>query len=112
MPRRKTLGTTLRAGREAAGLSVRAVAQVVGVAPSNVLRFETDERRPSAPVVRRLARTLQLNETELLELAQRELPSFPIYLRTKYKLSPTAIAELEDHFAEVTQRDARRRRRS
>jgi transcriptional regulator with XRE-family HTH domain len=111
MARQKSLGATIRAGREAAGISLRKLAEEVGLAPSSVLRFENDERRPSAAVVRRLARALSLDTTMLLELANRELPSFAIYLRTKYKLSPDAIAELEGHFAEVSTRDAKRRRR-
>jgi transcriptional regulator with XRE-family HTH domain len=93
-------------------MSVRGLAEVTELAPSSVLRFENDERRPTAPVVRRLARVLDLDPTNLLELANRELPNFPMYLRTKYKLSADAIAELETHFTEVAQRDATRRRRS
>jgi transcriptional regulator with XRE-family HTH domain len=112
MARSKSLGATIRAGREAKGMSVRGLADATDLAPSSVLRFENDERRPSAAVVRRLARVLGLDTTTLLELANRELPSFPIYLRTKYKLSSDAIAELESAFEEVSQRDAQRRRRS
>ena len=93
-------------------MSVRGLAEATDLAPSSVLRFENDERRPSAAVVRRLASVLGLDRTLLLELANRELPSFPTYLRTKYKLSPTAIAELEGHFADVSRRDAKRRGRS
>ena len=111
MARQKSLGATIRAGREAIGMSVRKLAEEVGLAPSNVLRFENGERRPSADVVRRLARVLGLDTTMLLELADRELPSFPMYLRTKYKLSSDAITELEGHFAEVSKRDAKRRRK-
>ncbi len=112
MARQKSLGATIRAARETMGMSVRGLADEVGVAASNILRFENEERRPSADVVRRLASALGLDKTMLLELANRELPSFPIYLRTKYKLSPDAIAELEGVFDEVSKRDAKRRGRS
>src|SRR5687768_4790202 len=86
MARQKSLGATIRSARESLGMSVRGLAEAMELAPSSVLRFENDERRPSAAVVRRLARVLGIDRTMLLELANRELPSFPTYLRTKYKL--------------------------
>lgn len=49
-----TLGRALRAGREAKGLSTRAVDKEIGVSHVNISRYETEESMPSFTAVVRM----------------------------------------------------------
>lgn len=107
-PRTRTLAGVLKQKREALGLSVRGLADELDVAPSSILRFEDGTRRPSPELIRRIARALKTNGDELLALANHKLPTFAPYLRAKYDLSLEAIAELEQHFKDVTTKHDKR----
>src|SRR5579884_1399832 len=96
-------GELLREARLARGLSVRKLAELVDGTASNILRFETEERRPSPDMVKRLARALKVNASELAALTAGPLPQLSTYLRAKYDLPNEAVAELEQHFKAVTQ---------
>ena len=106
----RTLGTVLKAKRQERGLSLRGLAEALEVAPSSVLRFESDERRPSPELLKRIAKLLHADPEELLALANHQLPTLAPYLRAKYDLDPEAIAELEAHFADVTNQKRPQRR--
>jgi transcriptional regulator with XRE-family HTH domain len=98
-----TLGTYLRAARETHQLSLRQLAALIEVAPSQVLRWEADELVPTAPNLAALAEQLELRASELFKLAGRPIPedraSLPAMLRADYDLPPEAIAEVEAHIA-------------
>lgn len=98
----RTLGSVIKRGREELGLSVRGLAAAVQVAPSSILRLESDEYRPTEDLLRRLAATLDADFEELDALATKNLPRLAPYLRAKYDLPPEAIADLERHFDQVT----------
>ena len=101
---RKTLGAALQAAREEKELSVRALARLVDVHPSTILRFEADEARPKQDLLTRLARALGVKVGELAAFNKGALPDLAPYLRARYALSDEAVAELEAAFAEVTGR--------
>jgi transcriptional regulator with XRE-family HTH domain len=69
-----TFGLAIRRGREAAGLSVAALAGRLGVRPQAVYQLEADERRPSLDSLRHLARELGLDAGELLRLVPEAPP--------------------------------------
>lgn len=95
------LARVLREARQASGLSIRRVAERAGVHHAGLARFELGERRPTPETLARLATALELDEAELFALAgfrsPEGLPSFPTYLRTKYRLNGDQAAELAAH---------------
>lgn len=109
------LGTYLREAREAHGLTIRQLARLVEVAPSQVLRWEAGERVPTPPYLVALAEQLELRASELFDLAGRPIPtdrsSLPAMLRADYDLPPEAIAEVEKHIAEVAKKYRKPKRR-
>lgn len=110
-PQKRTLGSELKAKREARGLSIRALAAAADLAPSSVLRLEKDEIGATDDTLRRLAKLLRTPYRDLAALSG-DLPAFAPYLRAKYDLSNDAIAELEAHFAAVTESGSKHRRQS
>jgi Zn-dependent peptidase ImmA (M78 family)/transcriptional regulator with XRE-family HTH domain len=60
-----TLGNTLRARRDAFGLSPRDVSEISGVPVSDIEKAERDERRPNADELARLARALAADPAAL-----------------------------------------------
>jgi transcriptional regulator with XRE-family HTH domain len=66
-----SLGQQVRAARVAAGLSLRALARQLEVAPSYVNDIENDRRVPSEAVLRRIASELDLDADLLLAAAGR-----------------------------------------
>jgi transcriptional regulator with XRE-family HTH domain len=103
-----TLGSTLRAAREAQGLDRKQLAELLSVAPSQVTRWEADEKTPSVQSLVVLARQLELRTADLFALAglpiPDELTSLPAMLRAEYDLPPEAIAEIQTHIADVAKR--------
>jgi transcriptional regulator with XRE-family HTH domain len=93
------LGEFVRSQREAAGLSMAALAQAAGIPRSQVLRIERAEIRPGPDTLARLADALRLAVEDLYVLAgytaPEGLPGFETYLRTKFDMSDAAIAEAE-----------------
>lgn len=66
-----SFGEYLQAARNAAGFKLREFAKLVGIAPSYLSDIENDRRVPSEDVLRKLARELKLDMTELLGRAGR-----------------------------------------
>lgn len=68
----RKFGNTIREGRNALGLSQQELARKVGVQASYIAYIENDRRRPSLPVLRRIARVLSLNPREMFFLSHPE----------------------------------------
>ena len=66
MDRGNELAGRIRELRKKAGLSQERLGQLVGVALQTVFRWESGERAPRAPEIRRLASALGVSEAELL----------------------------------------------
>lgn len=98
---RTQLGTMIRKAREAKGLSLRQAAEQLKVDWSYYRGIETGERS-LGKYARPVAQLYGLDPDELEALASRKLPNFGPYLRAKYALDDEAIAELEQHFTEVS----------
>jgi transcriptional regulator with XRE-family HTH domain len=69
---KKSFGDIVKTARVELGLSQRGLAAVVSVKGSHIAYIERGMRRPSLPLLRRLADTLQLNRRELLYTAYPE----------------------------------------
>jgi transcriptional regulator with XRE-family HTH domain len=69
---KQTLGRTLKEARKALGLTQRQLSSQLRVKPSYVVYLENDQRRPSLPLLNRLARTLKLEQEKLFLLAHPE----------------------------------------
>jgi transcriptional regulator with XRE-family HTH domain len=70
--RRKTLGLLLKDRRHALKLSQLDLAKHLGVEPAYISAIELDRRRPSLPLVRRLADVLGIKRETLLLLSHPE----------------------------------------
>jgi len=70
--KKKTLGEVLKGQRETLGLTQRELATRLGVKPSHVAYLETNRRRPSLGLVRRIAEELGLDKEMLFLLAHPE----------------------------------------
>jgi transcriptional regulator with XRE-family HTH domain len=104
----------LREAREAAGLSKLQLEALSGVGRMTIQRLETDYYdEPSPDDLVRLARALELNDTNLFLLAGLPVPkktaSLDIMLRTEYGLPPEAIAEAKTNIAEIVAKYDRQR---
>lgn len=104
-----TLGATVRAGRSAAGLSVRQLEAQSGVPRSTISRIENDEPAAVSPgAIVRLARALELHAGDLFGLAGIPVPteplSLPAMLRAEYDLPPDAIAEMQRQIERVARK--------
>src|ERR1044072_8815508 len=91
-----SLGEYLRGAREAAGLSKLQLEAMSGVGRMTIQRLEQDYyQEPSPDDLVRLARALELNDTDLFLLAGLPVPkrtaSLDVMLRTEYGLPPEAI---------------------
>jgi len=73
---KKTLGTMLKARREAMGLSQRALARELDVKASHVGYLEGGRRRPSLALLGRIANVLALEREPLFLLAYPEAKEF------------------------------------
>lgn len=97
------LGAFIRARREAAHLSLRALADKARLSAANLAKIEVgDVRQPSAEFLQRIARHLGCDYEDLAALAgyslPEGLPNLPVYLRTKYgELSPSEIAQVDGY---------------
>ncbi len=65
----KNLGRILKQRRVMIGLTLRKMATISGVSASHLGRIERGERFPSASVLRRIAKPLGFEESELFSLA-------------------------------------------
>ncbi len=98
----------LKTAREQQGLSIRRLAQRVGVHHASLARIELGEQHPSTGTLRKLAGVLELDETDLFALAGYQppelLPSFPAYLRAKYNMPPEATEQLNEYFSYLAEK--------
>jgi transcriptional regulator with XRE-family HTH domain len=104
-----SLGTFLREARETAGLSKLQVEAMSGVGRMTIQRLESDYySEPSPDDLARLARALELNDTDLFLLAGLPVPqqtaSLDVMLRAEYGLPPEAIDEAKRNIAAIVAR--------
>lgn len=107
------LGELVQRHRLQRGLPLRALATAAGVNPSWVMRLERGEYvSPDPRSLAALARALEIDVADLYQAAGyeagRELPGFEPYLRSKYDLPPSAVAELRSHFDALNEAYRRR----
>ena len=69
MKKKTTLGAMIREARQSHGLAQRGLAAAVGVKASHIAYIEGSRRRPSLPLLRKLAQVLGLDRRELLFLS-------------------------------------------
>lgn len=102
------LGDVLRGAREAIGLSIRRLAERAELHHANLARIELGEQRPSPETLQRLATVLELDDADLLALAgyrlPERLPSFPAYLRAKYRMPEEAATQLNEYFGYLAEK--------
>ena len=68
----RSLGKTIGERRQALGFSRGELARKLGIQSSHVGYIETDQRRPSLPLLKQMARVLGLNPGELFFLCHPE----------------------------------------
>lgn len=105
---RARLAAMLRTARQTAGLSIRRTAERAGIHHAGLARIELGEQHPTAETLLRLAQVLELDEADVFALAgyrlPERLPSFPAYLRTKYRMPPEAERDLNAYFTTLAER--------
>jgi transcriptional regulator with XRE-family HTH domain len=101
-----SLGTFLKEARARAGLSIRDLERVSGVANSYLTKLELNQKtNPSADILQRLADALDLDASELLAFIgvkpASTLPAARTYFRRKYgvnaKEADVLTRLVEDH---------------
>lgn len=103
-------GAYIRRAREEQGLSARALARLIGVNDTTILRIEQGAiEAPRPDLLTALARELDLPLSDVFAMADyvapRELPNFAPYLRAKYgDLPASAMKDLERSFRKVAER--------
>jgi transcriptional regulator with XRE-family HTH domain len=100
------LGAHIRQAREAAGLTLRQLAEVVGTSHSNLVKIENGQREnPPAELLQSIADALEIGATDLLGFVgvtrPKGLPSVAPYLRAKYKLHGTALEEATEQLQRI-----------
>ncbi|HVB81356.1 MAG TPA: helix-turn-helix transcriptional regulator [Candidatus Binataceae bacterium] len=71
--KKKTLGLALKEARTALGFTQRGFAREVGVKPSHIAYLESDQRRPSLPLLSRICAALGLDRRAMLFLSYPEV---------------------------------------
>jgi transcriptional regulator with XRE-family HTH domain len=100
----------LRSSRLKRGLSIPKLAELVDIDPSSMRRIESGFiKQPTAEVLRRLAKALELDASDLLARAKHldstDLPQFAPYMRTKYKgLTPEDVTAIAEFAASIANR--------
>jgi transcriptional regulator with XRE-family HTH domain len=99
-----TLGNHIRHRRGELGLSLNHLAAATGLHKSFLSRLESGAvRQPATDSLRRIARALDVSETELYGLLDRrardELPALQPYLRAKYDLPDAVIADISGYLS-------------
>lgn len=97
----KKFGEFIREQREAAGMSLRALAEAADVDASHLLRVERDEKPATDKLARRLADALNLDGDEVAARALGPLPSLKTYLRISGISEAQAKRELDAAFRDV-----------
>ncbi|MEV6871481.1 helix-turn-helix transcriptional regulator [Amycolatopsis sp. NPDC051128] len=108
-PLPNTLGQYLEHGRQAAGLSLRQLANATDVPLTTVARLMRDEvESPQADLVQQLARVLELDVVDALAyigvVRPRGLPSAKLYLREKFGLRGEQLDEATQEIQEIIDR--------
>ncbi len=106
------LGNMIRTKRTEMKLSYRELDSKSGVDKGMILNIEQGKKKPSTATLSKLSKALNLPLADLYHLAgyevPGELPSPPIYFRTKYKhLPPEAQKEMEDSIKKIQKRYAK-----
>lgn len=100
------LGKLLSRARRGKGLSLRQVADKVGVTHLTIYHLEQGVYlKPSPQNLQKLARVLDLAVEDLFAkvgYAMPDLPDFAPFLRTKYDLSDDVVAQMERYLARIT----------
>lgn len=118
MPRKMpppSLGQVLRQAREAQGLGLRQLAELLETSPSQVSRWEADAHLPSSAALLQLVRVLELSPDDLFSLAGVPLPvstDLPAMLRREYDLPPEAIEEIQHNIERVARKYQQRQRKT
>lgn len=107
----RKLGRLFAKARRRKGLSLRGLDELTGVSYAWIGRMEAGEWSAPAPSkLTRLAETLNVPMEDIERITRghvsKALPGMRTYFRTKYRLSPAQIAQIEDCFEQV--RSARR----
>lgn len=103
----QAIGAFLRTKREELGLSLRDLEDRSGVGNSVIARVESGGiNRPDPDKLARLSRALGVSLTEVLAAGEvtsgADLPSLPVYLRSRYgELPEEAIAQMDRYFARL-----------
>ncbi len=105
----KKLGKLIRSARTAKGLSIRALADALGINFSSISYIESGRiHRPAVQTLRGLSGILEIPITKLYLLAgysrPEGLPELTEYLHTKYGFSDKEAAEVEASFRKVLAR--------
>lgn len=92
-----------------AGLSMYELAKRSGVSRGQLSRMESGEaRHPASATLQRLARVLNVEPEEFYDAAWQDiggpLPSPAVYFRSKYRLNPRQIAEIEQSIERMADR--------
>ncbi len=99
-----SLGSVIRAHREAAGYSVRQLATMAGIHHSYLARLEAgDNARPNPDVLQRLADALEIDAGVLLSFIGIKpiLPAPKVYYRRAYNLTDEDAAEAERRMQQI-----------
>ena len=96
-----SLGDYLRAARTKAGLSIRDLERVTGIANGYITKLERGQKtNPSAEVLLKLAEALELDASTLLAYigmkSESLLPSPRVFFRSTYRLSDRETDEVLD----------------
>lgn len=87
------IGKMLKRQRSMLGLSLSEVSERSGVSSSHLGRIERGERFPSAKILRKVAKTLELDEREVFVIADYLSPKDPTE-PVAGRVDPCVIAEL------------------
>lgn len=105
-----SLGRLIVQHRRQQGLSLDDLAEKSGVAASSIYRIEAGQHtNPRADTLSHIAAGLGISVADLFAAAgyatSRELPSFAVYLRSRYRTLPRdARRELEVHMKQLLRR--------
>jgi len=90
---RNEIGKTLKQQRHMAELTLRELAARSGVSSSHLARVERGERFPSGHILRKIAKPLELDESQLLVLAG--------YLSPQPSSGDYSLGQLDPYVAKV-----------
>lgn len=102
------LARLIQTHREAAGMRRSVLARAVGVPDSTIMRLERAEiDAPNPDLIERVAAALEIEPEELFTAypAPERLPDMAPYLRAKFGMSDEAVAEAEQFFSDLADKD-------